>query len=62
MPVLKDAVIILGIILGCCIFVALGAYMGKTLTLGKLNQMTGVIAIISIIIYTVYISWILLTK
>lgn len=62
MPILKDAVIVLGIILGSCAFIALGAFLGKTLTLGKLVQTTGIIALSAIILYVIYISWMLLTK
>lgn len=62
MPALKDAVIILGIIIACCVSLALGAYLGKRLTMGKLAQVTGYFALISIIVYTVYVSWISLAK
>jgi hypothetical protein len=62
MPVLKEAVIVFGIILVSCLFLALGAFLGKALTLGRLAQLTGFIALFAVIIYTVYVSWILLTK
>lgn len=57
MPTIKDAVTVLGIVLGCCILVSLGAYWGKKATLGKLVQAAGIIALIAIIIYVIYVAW-----
>ncbi len=62
MPTLKDAVIVLGIVLGCCVFVSLGAFLGKQLTLGRLAQISGIIALIAIILYVVYVAWVLFFK
>jgi hypothetical protein len=63
MPALKDAVIVLAIVLGCCIFIALGAYLGQKGNLGKLVRTAGIIALAAIVIYTIYISVaLLLTK
>lgn len=62
MPTLKDAAIVLGIVLGCCIFLSLGAFLGKQLTLGKLAQTSGIIALIAIVLYVVYVVLILFTK
>jgi len=60
MPALKDVVIVLAIVLGCCIFIALGAFLGKKGNLGKLVRTSGIVAIAAIVIYTIYISTILL--
>jgi hypothetical protein len=57
MPAIRDAVIVLGIILGCCLFVALGAYLGKALTLTRLAKLAGAVSLIAIMSYTVYTSW-----
>jgi hypothetical protein len=45
MPAIRDAVIVLGIILGCCLFVALGAYLGKALTLTRLAKLAGAVSL-----------------
>jgi hypothetical protein len=60
MPALKDAVIVLAIILGCCIFLALGAFLGKKGNLGKLVRTAGMVALAAVVIYTIYISVMLL--
>ncbi len=60
MPALKDAVIVLAIVLGCCIFLALGAFLGKKDKLGKLVRYAGIIALVAIVAYTIYISTVLL--
>ena len=54
---MKDAVTALGIILGCCIFVALGAYYGKKTTVGKVVQTSGIIALIAVVLYVIYTAW-----
>ena len=57
MPTMKEAVTVLGIILGCCIFVALGAYYGKKTSVGKVMQMAGVVTAIAIVLYVIYTAW-----
>jgi hypothetical protein len=56
MPALKDAVIVLAIVLGCCIFIALGAFLGKKGNLGKLVRNAGIVALVALVAYTIYIS------
>jgi len=57
MPTMKEAVTVLGIVLGCCLFVSLGAYWGKRITVGKLVQAAGIVALIATILYVVYTAW-----
>ena len=61
MPTLKDAIIVLVIVLGCCVFISLGAFLGKHLTLRRLAQISGIVALIAIILYVVYVAWLLFT-
>ena len=56
----KDPVIVLAIVLGCCIFLALGAFLGKKGNLGKLIRIAGIVALAAIIVYTIYVSVVLL--
>ncbi len=57
MPTMKDAVTILGIILGCCLFAALGAYYGKKTTVGKVVRISGIVALIAVVLYVIYTIW-----
>jgi hypothetical protein len=54
---LSTAVIILGIVLGCCIFLSFGAYLAKKNTLDSLLKIVGYIALAAVIIYVVYVAW-----
>ncbi len=60
MPALKDAVIVLAIVLGCCIFMALGAFLGQKGNLSKLVRYAVIIALAAIVIYTIFVSVVLL--
>jgi hypothetical protein len=60
MSVVQEAVIVLGILLGCCLFLALGAFLGKALTLTRLAKLAGVVSLVAIISYTVYTSGMIL--
>jgi hypothetical protein len=61
MPTIKDAIIVLVIVLGCCVFISLGAFLEKKLTLGKLARISGIVALIAIILYVIYVAWVLFT-
>jgi hypothetical protein len=54
---MKDAVTVLGVILWCCLSVALGAYYAKKTTVGKVVQMSGVVALIAMVLYVIYTAW-----
>ena len=54
---MKDAVTILGVILWCCLFVALGAYYGKKTSVGKVVQLSGVVALVAMVLYVIYTAW-----
>jgi multisubunit Na+/H+ antiporter MnhE subunit len=57
---LKTAVIILGIIVGCCLLLIVGGYFGKKLEVFRIVIGTGIIALIAIIVFAVYSAWYLL--
>lgn len=58
---LKIAVIILGIVVGCCLLLIFGGYFGKKLEVFRVVIGTGIVALIAIIIFAVYSAWYLLT-
>ena len=60
MPALKDAVIVLAIVLGCCICLGLGAFLGKKGNLGELVRNAGITALVAIVVYTIFVSVVLL--
>ena len=62
MPELKTAVIILGIIVGFCLFLLLGGYFGKKLEVFRVVIGAAIVAIIVIIIFAIYSAWYLLTQ
>ena len=61
MPDLKTAVIILGIIVGCCLSLLLGGYFGKKLEVFRVAIGAGIVALIVIVIFAIYSAWYLLT-
>jgi hypothetical protein len=44
-------------ILGFCVMLALGAFVGKKITPGKLVMYAGVLALISVVCFTVYAAY-----
>ena len=62
MPDLKTAIILVGIVLGCCVLLAAGAFVGKRVMVNNLLTFTGVVALIAIILYVIYAAWFLLTR
>ena len=61
MPDLKAAVAVLGVVIVCCILVALGAFLGKRMSLSKLLKYIGFGALAVIVIYVIYAAVFLLT-
>jgi hypothetical protein len=61
MPGLNIAVTILGVTLGCCLLLLLGAFYAKRTNLDSLLKSMGIIAIITIILYVIYVAWYTLT-
>ena len=61
MPGLDTAVILLGLILGCCLMLSAGAYYAKKATFDSLLKSVGIIALIAIILYVIYVAWYTLT-
>lgn len=59
---LDTAVMILGIVIGCCIFLSLGAYLAKKNSLYSVLKTTGFIALAVLIIYVIYVAWYTLTS
>ena len=56
MPTLIDAVIVLAVVLGFCIFIALGAFLSKALSLSTVARAGLIIALIAIILFVVYVA------
>jgi hypothetical protein len=48
-------------ILGFCAFLALGAFLGKTVTPGKLVTFAGVIALIAVVCFSVFAAYYFIT-
>jgi hypothetical protein len=44
-------------ILGFCVMLALGAFLGKKITPGKLVTFAGVLALIAVVCFTVYAAY-----
>ena len=59
---LKTAMTILGMILGCCLFLTLGGYFGKKAEVFRVVIFAGVVALIAIVIFVIYTAWFLITK
>ena len=62
MPDLKTAVIILLIIIGACALVCFGGYLGKKLEVFRIAVGAGIIALITIILFVVFIVWRVITN
>jgi hypothetical protein len=62
MPDLKTSVIILWAIIGCCLLLGIGGYFGKKLEVFRVAIGAGIIAIIAVVIFVIYIAWYSITK
>ena len=49
-------------ILGFCVFLALGAFMGKKMTPDKLVTFAGVIALIAVVVYAIFAAYYFITE
>lgn len=57
MPNAQSLAMVLFSILGFCIFLALGAFLGKKVEPGKLVTFAGVIALIAVVCFAVYAAY-----
>jgi hypothetical protein len=62
MPDMKTALIILGIILGCCACMVIGGYFGKKLEVFRVVMFSGILALIAIVVFVVYSAVFLLSS
>jgi hypothetical protein len=62
MPDLKTALIILGIILGCCLCMVAGGYFGKKLEVFRVVMFSGILALLAIVAFVIYSAVYLLTS
>lgn len=62
MPDLRTAVIILGAILGCCLLLYIGGYLGKKIEVFRVAIGAGILALITIVLFVIYSAWYLITK
>jgi hypothetical protein len=61
MPTAQSLAVVLFSILGFCVFLALGAFVGKKAGPGKLVTFAGVIALIAVVCYAVYSAYYFIT-
>jgi hypothetical protein len=61
MPNAQSLAVILFSILGFCIFLALGAFVGKKTDPGKVVTFAGVIALIAVVCYAMYSAYYFIT-
>jgi hypothetical protein len=62
MPNAQMLAIILFGILGFCGFLALGAFVGKQTSPGKLVTFAGVVALIAVVLYAMYAAYYFIVK
>jgi hypothetical protein len=61
MPNAQSLAIVLFSILGFCIFLALGAFVGKKTDTGKVVTFAGVIALVAVVCYAMYSAYYFIT-
>jgi len=61
MPNAQSLAVILFSILGFCIFLALGAFVGKKTDPGKVVTFAGVIALVAVVCYAMYSAYYFIT-
>jgi len=61
MPNAQMLAMILFGILGFCVFLALGAFIGKKTAPGKLVTFAGVIALVAVVVYAIYAAYYFIT-
>jgi hypothetical protein len=57
MPNAQSLAVTLFAILGFCVMLALGAFLGKKITMGKLVTFAGVLALIAVVCFTVFAAY-----
>jgi uncharacterized membrane protein YcaP (DUF421 family) len=57
MPSAQSLAMTLFAILGFCVVLTLGAFIGKKITPGKLVMFAGVLALIAVVCFTVYAAY-----
>lgn len=62
MPDLKTALVILGLILGCCICMAIGGYFGKKFEVFRVVMFSMIVAGAAIVIFVIYSAIFLLSS
>ena len=62
MPNAQMLAMILFGILGVCVLLALGAFIGKKTAPGKLVTFAGVIALVAVVVYAIYAAYYFITQ
>jgi hypothetical protein len=62
MTLIKNAVMYLGITVGCCLLLMLGGYFAKKLEVYRIVIGAGIVALIAIVIFAIYSAWYTLTQ
>lgn len=57
----KTSIIVLGIVLACCAFLALGGYLGKKVEVFRVVITCGIIILLAFIIFLIYIAVLAIT-
>jgi lysylphosphatidylglycerol synthetase-like protein (DUF2156 family) len=53
----KNALLLIGIIVACCIFLAAGGYLGKKIEVFRVVIASGIIVLLAIIIFLIYLAY-----
>jgi hypothetical protein len=61
MPDLKTTLLILGIVLGCCLFLTLGGYFGRKFEVFRVVIFSGIMAGLAVIAFVIYSAIFLLS-
>lgn len=59
---LKIAIALLGGLVACCGLIALGVYLGRRMGVTRVYMISGVIALLSLIMFVIYAAIYLITK
>ncbi len=53
----KNALLVIGIVVGCCICLALGGFSGKKIEVFRVIISCGIIVLLSIIVFLIYLTY-----
>lgn len=62
MPTTQLLIVIFLSILGACAFLALGAFLGKKISMGKVAAFAGIVALFVMVFFSVFSAYYFITK